>query len=289
VKILVMRGHRYFGKRLVEQLLEEGEDVTLITRGRTSDPFGDRVGRIALDRGELRAGHPALGTGSWDVVYDQVCYEAKEARAACETFRDRAGRYVFVSSQSVYASGANLKESDFDPRAHRFEHEADRQKEYAEAKRQCEAVFAANAPFPLVAVRFPIVLGEDDYTGRLEFHVDRIKNAQAFAHPAPASRISFVHSADAGACLAWLRGVSATGGLNVASPDSIRLDELFARVAELTKGRVEISDAAEKSPFGIPEDWYMDMSRLRSLGFEPRPFDAWLDPLILELSRRSTP
>ncbi len=42
-KVLVLGGTRFFGKHLVEALLQDGHDVTIATRGITEDSFGSRV------------------------------------------------------------------------------------------------------------------------------------------------------------------------------------------------------------------------------------------------------
>lgn len=48
--ILILGGTRFFGKRLVELLLEEGHKVTIATRGNTPDSFGEQVDRLQIDR-----------------------------------------------------------------------------------------------------------------------------------------------------------------------------------------------------------------------------------------------
>eukprot|EP01034_Spumella_vulgaris_P024864 gene24864-31253_t len=48
--ILVIGGTRHVGKLLVQKLLDAGHRVTLATRGRTADSFGDRVQRVRVDR-----------------------------------------------------------------------------------------------------------------------------------------------------------------------------------------------------------------------------------------------
>ena len=45
-KVLVLGGTRFFGKHLVEVLLQAGHDVTIATRGVTEDSFGSAVKRI---------------------------------------------------------------------------------------------------------------------------------------------------------------------------------------------------------------------------------------------------
>ena len=49
-KILVFGGTRFFGKALVQRLINKGHEVTIATRGQTKDEFGPSVKRIIVDR-----------------------------------------------------------------------------------------------------------------------------------------------------------------------------------------------------------------------------------------------
>ena len=49
---LVLGGTKFFGKHLVRTLIENGNTVTIATRGKTPDPFGAEVGRILTDRAD---------------------------------------------------------------------------------------------------------------------------------------------------------------------------------------------------------------------------------------------
>ena len=48
-KVLVIGGTRFIGVQLVWELIRRGNDVTIATRGKTKDNFGDKVSRIILD------------------------------------------------------------------------------------------------------------------------------------------------------------------------------------------------------------------------------------------------
>lgn len=50
MKILVIGGTRYFGIHMVNKLLEQGHAVTIATRGKTPDLYGDKVERITIQR-----------------------------------------------------------------------------------------------------------------------------------------------------------------------------------------------------------------------------------------------
>lgn len=284
-RVLVIGGNRFFGKRLVTHLLTSAKyEVTLLNRGQAADDFGDRVQRIRLDRKTLAADTPQLRRQSWDVVYDQVCYDAPEAEAAGLAFRDKVGHYVFTSSQSVYDGGCDLHESAYDPLTHDFSTRVNRDQDYSEAKRQAEAAFFQKAPFPVTAVRFPIVHGPDDYTQRLVFHVERIRDGKPIYFPNLEARLSFVHSADAAKFLFELVEREAVGPINVCAREPIALRDLVGQI-EAHVGRKAVLATQEapemNSPFGIPSDWYMSTEKLAAKEFsEPRPIREWLPGLI---------
>jgi nucleoside-diphosphate-sugar epimerase len=289
-RVLVIGGNRYFGRRLVAHLLERGDDVTLLNRGQLDDGFGARVRRIKLDRALLQPGHPLLGDQQWDLVYDQVCYDSVTARATCETLNGRVGRIIVISSQSVYGpQDQAIDERVFNPRTYKFTNLVEKEKDYGEAKRQMEATYFTYSDSPVIAVRFPIVLGEDDYTGRLKFHVDAVAEGKPLYFPDLAARISFLSSADAGKFLAWLSDQSLDGPINVCSSEPITLRALISQIETAVgqKAWVAATPASgEASPFGLEGDWYMSTERLEACGFRAQPLSAWLFPLIEQLAKK---
>lgn len=112
---IVLGGTHFFGKHLVQDLLVKGVEVTIATRGTTSDPFGDLVKRIRLDREQRETIAAAADTGEWDVLFDQTCYSPIEAQDVMELFAGKIKRYIFTSTMAVYDFAANRKEADFDP------------------------------------------------------------------------------------------------------------------------------------------------------------------------------
>ena len=42
-KVLVMGGTQFMGRTMVDRLLKEGDDVTILNRGKTPSPFGESV------------------------------------------------------------------------------------------------------------------------------------------------------------------------------------------------------------------------------------------------------
>lgn len=275
-KILVIGGNRFFGKRLVHQLIDHGDQVTVLNRGNRSDDFGDQVDRITCDRKDRQALQKIMQHKSWDLIYDQMCFDAFEAKDACDIFSGSCGKYIFTSTQSVYGPGANLKESDFNPIGYRGPIGT---QDYGEAKRQAEAEFFSQK-MPVAAVRFPVVMGPDDYTERLKYYVDQIKNKKPIYFPDVNARMSFIHAQDAANGLFMLGKSNFTGPVNMASKLPIKLLDLVATIESCVKEKAIFTQTEDKSPYGIPSDWFMNVELAIANGFTPKDISEWLPQLI---------
>jgi nucleoside-diphosphate-sugar epimerase len=107
VKALVLGGTGFVGRRLVEVLAAEGAAVTVLNRGRTAADLPAGVGRLVADRSDAASMRDALTGLQWDAVFD-VSGVVKVAGGAdagdlADLLGGSVGRYVYVSSQSLYA------------------------------------------------------------------------------------------------------------------------------------------------------------------------------------------
>jgi nucleoside-diphosphate-sugar epimerase len=283
MKILVLGGNRFFGKKLVNLLLTDNHDVTLLNRGNINDGFGDKIKRLICDRKNKEKLKKTVNGSFFDVVYDQVCYDFNTAKEACEVFQGNVNKYIFTSSQSVYTPGEDLKEADFNPKTHKFENIETTDSDYAEAKRQAEVGFAKHATFPITMVRFPIVIGRDDYTNRFSFHVERIKNGIPIYFPSIEAKISFIPSDFAAQTLSELAKKDIEGPLNVASPLPMRLSRFIEIVENEVHKRAVLSPSPTEenhSPYGIEKDWYMNCEKLITRGISVAEIEDWLPELL---------
>ena len=283
-EVLVIGGNRFFGKRLIEMLLRNGDRVTVLNRGHLEDGFGERVTRIICDRDDLVKFRNGVQHKSWDVVYDQVCFDAHQAKAAVEIFSGQVKRYIFTSTVSVYPAGENISEDLFNPILHKYDKILSRDENYGEAKRQCEAVFFSQKSFPVVAVRFPIVMGPDDYTERLKFYVDRINNGESVYFPNLEARMSYIHAADAAQGLFLLADSAFTGPVNLASPKPLSMRELVNYIEQTVGKKAKVHSQQltqdDKSPYGVEQDWFVNTELARSIGFKPPEISEWLVAVI---------
>lgn len=279
--ILVIGGNRFFGKHLVSQLLEQGHKPVLFNRQKSDDGFGSQVERINGDRDDYDSLHVVASSKKWDFVFDQVCFTANQAEVAVSHFTNQVGRYIVTSTQSVYDYGVNLNETAFDPYHYQFS--KTNNPDYAEGKRQMEATFYQKAKFPVVAVRFPIVLGEDDYTKRLHWHFDRLKTNKGVHFPHLKARMVFVDSKEAGKILSLLPEVDWTRPLNVASPEPISMKDLLEMIENQMRKKFKFDSQAGNenvSPFGIKNDWFMNVDQLKKLNLKISPLMNWLPNLL---------
>ncbi|KTD85618.1 NAD-dependent epimerase/dehydratase family protein [Paenibacillus etheri] len=290
-KILILGGTRFFGKRLVERLLQNSiNDVTILTRGETSDAFGDRVHRIHADRFQANELAQALGDTLWDVVFDNICYSPDEADQARRIFDGKTKRYILTSSLSVYDfSEEALTEDIFDPETYPIRYGGRNDFTYQEGKRLAEAVFMQQSTFPVAAVRFPIVLGIDDYTRRLHFHIEHVRNELPIGIPNPEAQISFIRSDEAAGFLYWL-GCSSTmaGPFNACSVGTVRIKDILTMIEEETEKHAIIQNQTadeHMSPFGIEQSWFMDTTKAQSAGYKFLNLNNWLPELVSSLNK----
>lgn len=288
-KILVLGGTRFFGKRLVQLLLDNGNNVTIATRGKTPDVFGNQVNRLIVNREDYSSLLSAVQSDEWDIVYDNICYSPQDAMNACEVFTGKVKRYIFISSLSVYDAGKErLKGEAFDPYNCPIKLGGRSDFSYKEGKQLAEAIFFQKATFPVAAVRFPIVLGEDDYTKRLHFHVEHIKNRQVIGIPNEGAKLSFIQSAEAAEFLDWLGNKALVGPINACSEGELSPREILSIIEEIVGEKAVVeSKTAEKdmSPFGAEDSLYMDISKAEKSGFVFQSIMDWFPKLVGEISQ----
>lgn len=274
MKILVLGGTQFFGKRLVNNLIKSENEVFVLSRGNRPLEFVGNYHHLKGDRDNKEEFKSLLGEQSFDIVFDQICFDYETAKTACELFKDRVKHYIFTSSQSVYDAGKCLPESAFNPETHTFENEVKMNENYAEAKRQAEVGFVRHADFKTTFVRFPIVIGEEDPTQRFHFHVKRIQEGKEIYFPNLDAHMSFIYAEDAAKALQNISEKTIQGPVNCCSGESLTLKDFLTEIEALVGKKAKLAlEASEDnhSPYGISEDWFMDNSAAKSSGINFLP------------------
>lgn len=282
-RVLILGGNRFFGRHLALALVAEGHKVTLLNRGLSDDLLGQNVERLKVDRKNNVDFKKALMGRSWDFVFDQICYTASDAQLLCEILKGNTEKIIFTSSQSVYGYGLDLKEEAFNPYNYKYRVEAVPESDYAEAKRQAEAVFSKFPELNPVMVRMPFVIGTDDYTKRLIWHIDKCRNGNPIYFPCDSARLGFIRSDMAGSTLLSISKSKLKGPVNCVCPGDISLSELMGLIGSYV-GRSYIPavsvDSENQSPYGIEHDWTMNTTKIQSAGIELPNLSHWLPNLL---------
>lgn len=236
-RALVIGGTLFLGRALVDQLLQRGDEVVVMHRGRGT-PFGPGVGEIQCDRNDVAAVTAALAGRRFDVVYDNV-YDwqrgtsASQVMAAATATAAGLQRYVFTSSVAVYApGGAYAEDVELVP--------SDYANAYGAQKADSErALFALGRDegFPVTTLRPAFVYGQHNPFEREAFFWDRLLAGRPILIPGDGSvTMQWVYSRDVAraAILAAEVDVAMGHAYNLANyPPDTQLDfvRLLARIA----------------------------------------------------------
>lgn len=105
---LVLGGSAFIGRQLVQHLLAEGHEVTVLNRGASPAPAG--VAQLVADRKDDASMRRALAGQAFDHVFDvsaSVMVASLESIASLiELLDGHCGVYVFVSSIGAYQLGS---------------------------------------------------------------------------------------------------------------------------------------------------------------------------------------
>lgn len=241
MRVLVLGGTRFFGKKAVHCMIDKGYDVTIVTRGILKDDFGMSVNRINVDRTDAVTLNEALKDKSFDVVFDNICYAPNDIKTFFEIMGNRIGKYIVTSSLAVYEKGLNLVEEDFNPYTYEIKYGNRDDFSYGEGKRLVEAIAYQEYEIPTIAIRFPVVIGENDYTKRLAFYVDHITNEQEFTAFGQEEPMSFITEDEAGMFISELISSNFVGPINAASQGSMTVKNIIDIIENKSQKKAKLS------------------------------------------------
>lgn len=287
MKILVIGGTRFFGIHMVNALLEAGHDITIATRGRAADPFGERVQRICLERTDAQSMKDALQGRFYDVIIDKIAYCSNDIRSLMEAAK--FGKYIYMSSTAVYApKRMNTVESDFDGMGGELRWCDRADGSYSEVKRQAEyALWQQYGDKNWIAVRYPFVIGRDDYTNRLAFYVEHvIKGIPMYIDDLDA-QMSFIRSDEAGEFMAFLVDKDLTGAVNGASGQTISIREILTYVESKTGAKAILNETGESAPYNGEAPYSINTDAATGLGYRFSNLKDWIYELLDEYIAQS--
>lgn len=131
-----------------------------------------------------------------------------------------------------------------------------------------------------VMVRFPFVIGKDDYTERLYFYVRHAVKGIPMYVDNPDSQMSFIGSEDAGRFLASLADKDVTGPVNACCGGTVSVREILEYVGKKTGAVPLLEDDGEEAPYNGADSYSLNTEKAREAGCSCRELGSWLYGLL---------
>ena len=215
MRLLVLGGTKFLGRTLSEEALVRGHELTLFNRRRTGPELFPEAEHL---RGDRKGDLSALERRTWDAVVDTSGYVPADVRASADLLRE-SGRYVFVSSVSVYAdfstgpreesATAELGDLPIDELVPDYSNYGPLK---ALSELEVERVFGERA----LIVRPGLIVGPCDPTGRFTYWAHRLERGGEILAPGPPERtVQFVDVRDLAAWILDAIEAGRSGTFNV--------------------------------------------------------------------------
>jgi 2'-hydroxyisoflavone reductase len=246
VRILIVGGTIFLGRRIVEAALERGHQVTTFSRGRhTADFHGD----VESLKGDRNGDVSALRGRSWDAVIDTCGYVPGAVTRVLDALgSDRVAHYTFVSSVSVYARHPPAGVDERAPVATITSEQLNAAEEMTTGKRPtartygemygalkalCERAAEQRLPGRVLNVRPGLIVGRDDYMDRFTYWVRRVDDGgEVLAPGRPDRRVRLIDARDLAEWMVRMAETRTTGIFNATGAE----DGLtFGRMLEMCR------------------------------------------------------
>ena len=242
MRVLVLGGTSFVGRAIVEDLVARGHEPTLFSRGRTGPDLFPDLERLTGDR---ETGDYAALTGRrWDAVVDVTAYIPRHIAQAGDALGDHQGRYLLISTGSVYdreKAPDGLTEDTARLPEERGTEEITGET-YGPLKVACEDDVLARYGEKATIVRPGIVAGPHDPTDRFTYWVRRAARGGRVALPGrPEQPVQVVDSRDLASLVTTLLEADSPGTYNAVGPkEPVTFAELIAACARAAGTTVEV-------------------------------------------------
>lgn len=244
MRILIIGGGVFVGRHITDALLSAGHRVTHFNRG-IAAPGRSDVETVTGDR--IRDLH-RLGNRTWDAVVDTCGYVPEALRVSTNALNGRAGRYVFISTVSVYdydrigagdAIDENATKATLPPGADTTKVTPET---YGALKLSCEGRVLEAFGDRATILRCGLMVGPYDPTDRFTYWVLRCTRAGRMLAPGGLENpMQFIDARDVAAFTVPALENQTGGVFNVTGlPDATTFGTLFCECARVAGQRPEI-------------------------------------------------
>jgi 2'-hydroxyisoflavone reductase len=238
MNLLILGGNRFLGRYLVTAARARDHEVTLFNRGHHAfEPLPD----VEMIQGDRHSDLAKLQGRRWDAVVDTCGMLPRAVRAAAEVLSDSVDRYVFISSQNVYADVSvpgvdetfplrtltteELAEANAIDTAGQPSYGA----MYGGLKVLCEQAAEEVMPGRVLTIRPGLIVGPYDYTDRFTYWVVRVaRGGEVLAPGRPDRFVQFIDVRDLADWTVRMMEQGAAGVYNANGPtNSVTMQDVL--------------------------------------------------------------
>lgn len=294
MKVLVIGGTKFFGKAIVRQLQNAGHKVSIFSRGNQRPEFLDQVEHIAGDRTNFSEFKSKLQQRTFDIVMDNIAFNANEVQSALDTFAGNVKRYVFTSTGSLYGTMTArkpIREEDVNFKFQPPEKERDQFVwTYTMGKLQAEKALLDQDKVEFTIIRPPMVLGPEDVSLRGYFYFQRLLDKKPLILTNggfQSFRMAYSEDLAKGYLLAMKSKKAIGQTYNIAQQEVITLRELLEEAAKVFGVETNFVDIPYKTmsesgfqypePYSVLQNFIPDVSKAeRDLNYTSTTFSDWI-------------
>ena len=225
LSILVLGGTGFIGPHQIRNALKRGHEVAMFNRGSNPGLFGDQVEELIGNRdANVDAGLSVLDDDrTWDVVIDNSGYIPRHVRDSAELLKGRVGRYLYISTTSVYDFEKTPSVTHESPLHANFpDTEEVNGETYGPLKAECDLIVQDIFGDTATIVRPTVVVGPGDRTDRFTYWVERFhKGGDIVCPPGPEREAAWIDVRDLTEWVVALAENDQPGIFNAAGPASV--------------------------------------------------------------------
>ena len=254
MRLLVLGGTSFVGRAIVEDALARGHDLTLFSRGKTGPGLFPAVARARGDRDT--GDYASLAAGAWDAVVDVTAYVPRHVSQVLDAVAGRFGRYILISTGSVYDHAA-VPAASMDESAARLAPELGTEdvnaETYGPLKVACEDVATTRLGDGATIVRPGIVAGPYDPTDRFTWWVRSASQGGRVSAPIRADQpVQVVDSRDLARLVVRLAEDDRPGTFNAVGPaEPVTAAELLLACASAAGVTAELVAGTPREGFPL--------------------------------------
>ncbi len=246
-KLLILGGSQQIGRRLIEHLLATADQryqIHTFNRGQTNPDLlkRDGVKKIIGDRNTDDI--EKILNRDWDVILDCSCYDPIPLKKLLSKIKGRVGRYVFISTISVYDYQKNIKLNGLIPEGFKLLDFTEAQireegyKCYGEKKVAAEK-YLLDTDIDSIIFRPHFIYGRYDWQNLDYYWINRIQQYQEILVPGGKDLIHRTYIEDLVACLMESFDLTQHQGIyNIATHQPLSINDYVEQLAQILDKKV---------------------------------------------------